>query len=422
MELKPIKLPSDVDSIIKALNENGYTAYVVGGCVRDFIMGIEPHDWDITTDATPDQVESLFADTIPTGKVYGTITVICHREDGMDSNAYEITTFRADGTYSDGRRPDKVNFGKSIVDDLSRRDFTVNAIAYNPLVGYVDPFDGIKDIENKVIRAVGDPQKRLQEDALRVLRGVRFAFKYGFEIEQSTLNVINNCYGLLDNVSKERVHSELLKILEFCVDKEDMLIKCHHIFEYVFELKLYDYTIVKGLADNQDIEFRIFKTLLPYKKLYEAEIWLRKYKFDNKTVKRILKFYYISKYIELNKENIVRNPQYQFKYIAFKYGLQNVSIYVRNKPEHFVKDNELVETFIEVLSQEPCEICNLEINGWDLRNTFGRVFDNNGELIGKILNECVLMVIANPKINNSVSLKHLAKELLEQWGYLDGNN
>ena len=183
--------PQGVIYISKTLKENGYSAYVVGGSIRDILIGKNVYDWDITTDASCEQIEKLFKKTLPTGIKYGTITVL------LDDGNYEITTFRCDEKYSDGRRPDKVTFTKNINEDLSRRDFTVNAIAYDPVNNLlVDPFDGQKDIKNRVLRAVGDPLMRLSEDGLRAMRACRFAAKLGFDIEEKTLDAISKTLNI----------------------------------------------------------------------------------------------------------------------------------------------------------------------------------------------------------------------------------
>ena len=204
-----IKIPKDVASIIDQLDEHGYDAYVVGGCVRDSILGRTPNDWDICTSATPDQMIAIFEDyeVIPTGLQHGTITIV------INHTPYEITTFRIDGKYLDNRRPDKVSFTTDIVQDLSRRDFTMNSMAYNPKVGLVDPYNGQQDIQSKVIRCVGNADDRFNEDALRIIRALRFASVYGFEISSDTAQSIHNNAGLLNNIAVERINVELCKLL-----------------------------------------------------------------------------------------------------------------------------------------------------------------------------------------------------------------
>jgi tRNA nucleotidyltransferase (CCA-adding enzyme) len=210
-----ICLPQSVARIIQVLNDGGYEAYVVGGCVRDCLRNsllsqtsnIYPTDWDITTSAEPEQVKRLFKRTYDTGIAHGTVTVV------MDSCNYEVTTFRIDGEYLDGRHPEYVDFTRSLTEDLRRRDFTMNAIAWHPEQGYIDPFGGIADIEAGLVRGVGDAGQRFREDALRMLRAVRFSAQLGFEIEPATWSALLENAPLIKNISIERVRDELLKLL-----------------------------------------------------------------------------------------------------------------------------------------------------------------------------------------------------------------
>lgn len=197
------------DYIINKLEANGYEAYAVGGCVRDLIMNKKADDFDITTSATTDEIKNVFSQEkiIETGIKHGTVTVL---KDGIP---YEVTTFRLESTYTDNRHPDKVIFTRKLSDDLSRRDFTVNSIAYNDKRGFVDPFRGKEDIKNKTIRCVGNPLERFQEDALRILRGIRFASTLGFEIEAETKKAMLDCRHLINSLSRERVFTELSKML-----------------------------------------------------------------------------------------------------------------------------------------------------------------------------------------------------------------
>ena len=196
-------IPKEIQFIIDTLVKNGFEAYLVGGCVRDMLMGIPPHDYDITTSAPPKAILTLFEKTVPTGIKHGTVTVI---NGGI---AAEVTTYRADGDYADHRRPMSVTFVKSLKEDLARRDFTVNAIAYNKNEGVKDFFGGTEDINNKILRAVGKPEKRFNEDALRILRLFRFASVLEFTPENETLNAALKCAPLLESISAERISSEL---------------------------------------------------------------------------------------------------------------------------------------------------------------------------------------------------------------------
>ena len=202
-----ITMPSKAAYIISKLQARGYDAYIVGGCVRDSLLGLEPADWDITTSAKPEQVKALFPRTIDTGLKHGTVTVM------MDKTPYEITTYRIDGIYEDHRHPTQVTFTNSLREDLMRRDFTINAMAYNDRDGLVDLFHGREDLQQRVIRCVGSARERFEEDALRMLRAVRFSGQLNFEIEEATLEAIEEMHGLLANVSAERIQIELMKLL-----------------------------------------------------------------------------------------------------------------------------------------------------------------------------------------------------------------
>lgn len=204
-----IKIPKDVKAVMNILTNSGYKAYVVGGCVRDSIMGREPNDWDVTTDASPEQIKELFASfrTVDTGIKHGTVLIVSGK------TPVETTTFRIDGEYSDNRHPDNVTFTKNVCDDLARRDFTINAMAYNETDGLVDPFNGQNDIKNKLIRCVGDADTRFNEDALRIMRAVRFSSVLGFSIEEKTAESIIKNENLLSGIACERITTELIKLL-----------------------------------------------------------------------------------------------------------------------------------------------------------------------------------------------------------------
>ncbi len=205
--LDSAKIPENVKWILEILENSGYEAYAVGGCVRDMLLGREPDDWDITTSAQPDQVKALFRRTIDTGIQHGTVTVMVGEE------GYEVTTYRMDGDYQDHRHPKEVLFTPELVEDLKRRDFTINAMAYNPAIGIVDKFDGMGDLKRQVIRCVGEPLERFDEDALRMLRAIRFAGQLQFELEEKTKNAIAVKAPTLVHVSAERIRTELTKLL-----------------------------------------------------------------------------------------------------------------------------------------------------------------------------------------------------------------
>ena len=202
-----LEMPYDVKYIIDVLYENGYEGYMVGGCVRDLILGKKPNDYDITTNAEPYIVASLFKKVILTGLKHGTVTVV------INNNQYEVTTYRIDGDYEDSRHPKNVLFVNDITKDLSRRDFTINAMAYNDKKGLVDCFGGICDLNNRIIRTVGNPSNRFEEDALRMLRAIRFAIQLEFKIEETVLEAITVLKKNIGNISKERIREEFKKAM-----------------------------------------------------------------------------------------------------------------------------------------------------------------------------------------------------------------
>ena len=200
-----MKLPKDIQYVLDVITKHNHQAYVVGGCVRDSLLGLKPIDYDIATSASPDQIQSWFTHTIPTGLLHGTITVLL-------DEAIEVTTFRKESEYIDHRHPRSVIFVSSIEEDLSRRDFTINAIAYNEVRGIVDPFGGYDDIIGKRIKCVGNPNDRINEDALRIMRAIRFALRFNCDIDSETLIAMVKNKELLRKISAERICSELTKI------------------------------------------------------------------------------------------------------------------------------------------------------------------------------------------------------------------
>lgn len=204
-----IQIPGDVGDLLNRLDANGFEAYAVGGCVRDSLLGLSPHDWDIATSALPEETERVFADrrVLETGLKHGTVTVLCGKI------PVEVTTFRVDGAYSDGRHPDEVRFTESLKEDLSRRDFTVNAMAYRPETGLVDCFGGLNDLESRTIRCVGNPDLRYREDGLRILRAMRFASVLSFSLERETAESAVRNKELIDRIAAERIREEFVRLL-----------------------------------------------------------------------------------------------------------------------------------------------------------------------------------------------------------------
>lgn len=278
-----IPLPDHVKHIISTLEAAGYAAYAVGGCIRDTIRNIAPKDWDIATSATPAQAKELFARTVDTGIKHGTITVL------LDSLPYEVTTFRIDGEYLDSRRPQSVEFTASIVEDLSRRDFTMNAIAYSPAAGIVDPFDGQKDIEQKLIRCVGSPLLRFGEDALRMLRAIRFSATTGFCVDSEIIAAISALKSNLQNISPERIREELSKLITSPNPQAMNLLHETGLLPYVLHGREYDgdlaqvITWIEVCPPTETMRVALFL----HRADNDIENILRDLRYDNKSAKEI---------------------------------------------------------------------------------------------------------------------------------------
>ncbi len=443
-----IRYPKEVDIIFKELSKSGYSRYVVGGCVRDFLLGKEPFDWDICTDAKPEEIQRVFKDfnTIPTGLKHGTITVV------VNNKNIEITTFRTDKDYVDNRRPREVEFTSSIYEDLKRRDFTINALAYNEFDGLVDCFNGQKDLNQKIIRAVGNPIERFSEDSLRIIRGVRFSAQLGFDIEENTALAMTNCRELLNNLSKERIREEFLKIL--MTDKPSDGIR------RLILLKLMDYIIpeliecigfeqknpnhnkdvfehIMEVLDNtdKDIVLRLSALLHDIGKprcftvdesgkghFYGhhkisteiAEEILTRFKFDNKTIHavKLLVNEHMSRYEHLREKSIkkfinkvgINNLDKLFK-------LQIADIKGSTPPHDFANIEYLKNECIRIINEkEPMTVKDLDINGYDIMN-LGLA---QGKEIGDILNYLLEIVLENPKLNEKGLLIGQARQKLQQ--------
>ena len=278
-----ITVPKGAAEILNRLHREGYEAYVVGGCVRDAMLGRTPDDWDITTSAKPEQIKELFKRTVDTGIKHGTVTVM------MDKEGYEVTTYRIDGEYEDGRHPKHVEFTACLEEDLKRRDFTINAMAYNETYGIVDLFGGQEDLARRTIRCVGNPQERFTEDALRMLRAVRFSAQLGFDIEENTCRAISGLAPSMAIISKERIHAELGKIL--LSHNPDYIYKAYELGITKIVLPVFDTIRDKDtvLAMLKELPGRLY---CRYASLFientekETKEMLRKLKLDNFTVDR----------------------------------------------------------------------------------------------------------------------------------------
>ena len=381
-------IPPEIQFIIDTLNKNGFEAYLVGGCVRDMLMDIPPHDYDITTSAPPEAILTLFEKTVPTGIKHGTVTVI---NGGI---AAEVTTYRADGDYTDHRRPKSVTFVKSLKEDLARRDFTVNAIAYNKTKGVKDFFGGIKDINNKILRAVGEPKKRFREDALRILRLFRFASVLEFTPEKETLNAALKCAPLLESISAERISSELRKAINGKKPAALKPLTDIRGLEFI-GIKAPDYSKIiplqgEGLAlfgflysstDNLISALEFLKPSNKEKKLYQNILTL------------------LSLPLPQSKEEI--------KEMLFKTDPCSVEKYLYFKNSYFGTDTQNAFNMLSEITEngEPYRISDLKIGGKNLIN-----MGVSGEKIGETLEYLRELVVRNPEQNRKSILLQKSEE------------
>lgn len=296
-----INLPEQVRHIIKHLTVNGFEAYAVGGCIRDTILGKIPGDWDITTSATPYEVKALFRRTVDTGIQHGTVLVLIEEE------GYEVTTYRIDGDYEDNRHPKEVSFTKTLHEDLKRRDFTINAMAYNEERGLIDEFGGIQDIKEQKIRCVGNPLERFQEDALRILRAFRFSAQLGFKIETNTLAAATKYAINLETISSERIRDEINKLLlsnapermidvyqagitPYILPEFDRMMKSVKSDDLTSNVKIGEYSLfsIKQAKQNLKLRLSLFFHLLlpgdPESSANESKSILQRLHFDNETI------------------------------------------------------------------------------------------------------------------------------------------
>jgi tRNA nucleotidyltransferase (CCA-adding enzyme) len=443
-----INIPEDVRYIINELEKNGYEAFVVGGCVRDAILGIEPKDWDITTSAKPEIIKSCFKNNhiITIGEKHGTIGVV------KNKRVYEVTTYRIDGDYSDSRHPESVEFTDDIEKDLSRRDFTVNAMAYNESKGFVDPFNGQTDLKYSALRCVGNPDERFNEDALRILRGLRFASVYNFSIESNTAVSIIRNKKLLNNISMERIASELNGIL--CGKNVSFILRRYKdviavlipelvaTFDFAQNTPHHNKTVWRHItASVANIEpeslLRIVMLLHDIGKplaLRTDKNGIDHFKGHNhfgavlaKTALKRLKYptKFIEDAIELIEFHDVRfsGNKKQIKHVLNKIGednfrrllkVQRADILAQSKYMREAKLNnlELAEgAFNRVVTNKECyKIKDLQINGSDLIH-LGIV---DGKMIGEILQILLDNVIDETIENESIALKIKALEIYKE--------
>lgn len=384
-----IKIPAKIEYVIDTLTKNGHDAYIVGGCVRDSLMGKTPNDFDITTSALPETIMGLFEKTVPTGIKHGTVTVI------VDKTPVEVTTFRNESGYGDSRHPDNVNFVTDIKEDLSRRDFTVNAIAYNRRDGIVDYFGGSNDIKNKILRAVGNPEERFFEDALRILRLMRFSSTLNFDCEENTLNAAIKCSPNLTKISSERIFAELYK----AVSGENFeifehLIKCGAL-EFLKIHKTPDFEKIKK-AKTSDLAFFLF---LYFSSLNVKET-LNILKVSNK-----LKNYCTA--LEEMLELKIPQSKVELKYLLCKYETRCIKDYfkLKNILENY-NTQHLISMLGEIINNnEPYFISHLALDGEALKE-----MGISGKKLGNTLRYLQKTVIENPQKNKrEILIKEIQK-------------
>ena len=392
-----ITLPTKVKQIISRLEKADFEAYAVGGCVRDSILGRSPEDWDITTSAKPEEVKKLFSTTIDTGLQHGTVTVVIEKE------GFEVTTFRLDGDYTDGRHPDRVAFTSSLTEDLRRRDFTINAMAYSEKTGLIDEFDGERDLEDGVIRAVGEAKERFSEDALRMLRAIRFAGQLNFKIADETFDAIKELSPNIAKVSVERIAKELEKLLLSGNPEYIALVYETGIFSVIAPE-------VAMLFENGEISASIkalSRASFPEKKeLYQIRLaifleglgadkaakLLKRLKLDNDTINTVKKLLGLSlREVENNETDMRRTVK--------EAGHKMMPLLLEMRRAKGLKDNK--DLYQTVIDNGYCtSISELNINGKDLMDAG----IPKGALIGSTLERLLELVIEKPELNTRESL------------------
>lgn len=446
-----INIPADVNELIHTLQNNGHSAYIVGGCVRDSILGRTPHDWDICTSATPSEMLEIFKDKkiIETGLQHGTVTVVVNGE------PYEITTYRIDGIYSDNRRPDTVTFTDKLVEDLRRRDFTINAMAYNDEEGLIDPFNGMEDIKYKKISCVGCAEDRFGEDALRILRAIRFAAQLEFTIMPGTDWEIHKQYKNLENISIERINSEFCKIASsdnFCVE----LLLYKDVFSlFIPELKdmfdfpqnnpwhiwdVFGHTIhAVEYCDSDDLVVRLAVFFHDFGKPHsyqDGEDGIRHFKghgkvsadmtdsimkrlrFDNETRNNVVELvYYHDATFEVGKKYMKRwlnkIGEKQFRRLLQVKKADNKAQNLELSSDRIKELSEIEALINEVLQEDECfSLKDLAVNGNDVKKA---MMLKEGKDVGYWLNEILKRVIDGELNNNRDDLIYWMTGITDGW-------
>ena len=440
-----LRLPNKVIYILDILKRHGFEAYAVGGCVRDSILARKPDDWDITTSATPQEVKSCFRRTIDTGIEHGTVTVM------LEDDGFEVTTYRLDGEYTDGRHPDKVTFTPNLVDDLMRRDFTINAMAYNPDAGLVDLYGGMRDLQRKVIRCVGNPDERFEEDALRVMRAVRFAAQLGFTIEPATREAMRRHAPQLKKISAERIRIELMKLLasphpekvwdlyelgitavimpEFDRCMETAQNTKHHMYtvgehtiralceipsDPMLRLTMLLHDIAKPECRKTDVDgVDHFKGHAEASAVMADNI-LRRLKFDNDTRKEVVNLIRWHDLRPKPEDAAVRKAAYAVGPAHFPSYLDiqmadNLAKSEYKRDEKLKQIKDVAAVYARILRHGDClSLKDLAIGGADLL-----AMGYNGPVVGKTLHAALMEVLEHPEKNRIDDLLAFAREYAE---------
>ena len=445
-----IKIPDNANTIINTLQNNGHSAYVVGGCVRDSLMGRIPHDWDICTSATPEQMLEIFKDfrVIETGLKHGTVTIV------IDGEQYECTTYRIDGKYSDNRRPDNVTFTNDLVEDLKRRDFTINAMAYNDIEGLIDPFGGTEDINENTIQCVGSAKDRFGEDALRILRAIRFASQLDFTIELNTDWQIHQQYKSLENISAERINSEFCKIVisdNFCVElllyKDVFALfipELKDMFDFPQKNPHHDYDVFGHTVhavencNSDDLTVRLAVFFHDFGKPHSyqdgedgirhfkghgrasadmTDVIMKRLKFDNETRNNVVELvYYHDATFEVGKKYVKRwlnklgEKQFRRLLDVRRADIKGQKVICSTDKKDKIGKLDIIEKLIdEVIQENQCfTLKDLAVNGNDLI----QIGYNPDKQLGETLNILLNGVINDEFENKKDSLLNIAKEML----------
>ncbi|MEG1138718.1 MAG: CCA tRNA nucleotidyltransferase [Lachnospiraceae bacterium] len=405
-----ILMPKKVNTIIHTFQTHGYEAYAVGGCVRDSVLGRVPEDWDITTSAMPWQTKALFRRTFDTGIAHGTITVL------IEDEAFEVTTYRIDGEYEDGRHPKQVEFTRSLQEDLLRRDFTMNAMAYNDQEGLVDVFHGLEDLKGGFIRCVGNPDERFAEDALRILRAVRFAAQLGFEIEEKTKEAARKAASSLEKISAERIQSELVKLL--ISDKPQCLYILRELqitkvilpeFDDLFyqtkplEASFYNvgnHTVASVCAVPGEKVLRLAMLLHEMEGEHTVKHILKRFKFDNDTLRKVCRLVAFHGYHISSTDQDVRIALHQIGSDLFldylKVKVADAEAFGENHQEVVRAIAEIKARYLGILQRGECiSLRELAVTGSDLIQQG----ISPGKQIGEVLNALLEVVLRNPEYN-----------------------